>query len=127
MPLPAPVVPVLPVAEPLPAERTAFAHPSERELARLLDFYGIAWEYEPRLFVLERNAAGQPTRAFSPDFYLPEADQYLEITTLQQRLVTRKNRKVREVMARYPGVRITILYQRDYQSLLAKYGIGQAS
>ncbi len=89
--------------------------------------YGVAWEYEPRLFVLDRDAQGRPVRAFTPDFYLPDADVYVEVTTLQQRLVTRKNRKVREVMERYPGVHVTLFYRRDYHRLLAKYGISSAA
>jgi hypothetical protein len=107
----------------LPHEQVPFAHASERQFAKLLDFYGIEWEYEPRTFVLERNAKGQPMRAFSPDFYLPDFDLYLEITTLRQKLVTKKNRKARELMERYPGVRVKILYQRDFIHLLVKYGL----
>lgn len=106
----------------LPHELVAFAHPSERQLAALLDFYGIVWDYEPTQFVLDRDGDGRVTRAFTPDFYLPAFDLYLELTTLQQRLVTRKNRKAREVMARYPGTRVKILYQRDYLHLVRKHG-----
>jgi hypothetical protein len=108
---------------PLPHELVEFAHNSERQLAKLLDFYGIRWEYEPHTFVLERDAAGRPTEAFSPDFHLPDYGLYLEITTLRQRLVTKKNRKVRKLLERYPGIEIRILYQRDYLELLVKYGL----
>jgi len=108
---------------PLPHEQTQFAHNSERQLAKLLDFYGIRWEYEPHTFVLERDGAGRPLEAFSPDFYLPEYGLYLEITTLRQRLVTKKNRKVRKLVERYPGTEVRILYQRDYLELLVKYGL----
>ena len=81
----------------LPHESVAFAHPSERDFARVLDFYGVEWRYEPRTFVLSENADGHPTEAFSPDFYLPDLDLYIELTTLKQRLVTKKNRKIREL------------------------------
>lgn len=111
-----------PPAAALPHELVAFAHPSERQLAALLDFYGIAWEYEPTQFVLDHHDDGRIRSAFTPDFYLPDFDLYLEITTLQQRLVTRKNRKARDVMARYPGTRVKILYQRDYLHLVRKHG-----
>jgi hypoxanthine phosphoribosyltransferase len=109
----------------LPAaiEVTSFAHESERQFALLLDFYGIAWEYEPHTFVLDEDADGRPLRAFCPDFYLPAFDLHLEITTLKQSLVTRKNRKAREVMERYPDVQVKVLYQRDYLHLLAKYDL----
>jgi hypothetical protein len=88
----------------------------------LLDFYAIAWEYEPRTFVLATDRDGQPVQAFSPDFYLPAYDLYIEITTLNQKLVTKKNRKARLVQERY-GVTVRVLYQRDYLALLVKYGL----
>ena len=75
--------------------RPGFAHNSERQFAKLLDFYGIEWEYEPRTFMLESDRDGPAAQAFTPDFYLPAYDLYIEITTLNQKLVTKKNRKVR--------------------------------
>jgi hypothetical protein len=106
-----------------PHEVTRFAHNSERQFAKLLDFYNIAWEYEPRTFILERDGEGNPVQAFSPDFYLPAYDLYIEITTLNQKLVTKKNRKVRRLREQYPEVKVKIFYQRDYQALLVKYGL----
>jgi len=107
----------------LPHERVHFAHNSERQFAKLLDFYGIEWEYEPRTFTLERDRDGRPAQAFSPDFYLPAYDLYIEITTLNQKLVTKKNRKARRLREMHPDVRIKVLYQRDYLHLLVKYGL----
>jgi hypothetical protein len=106
-----------------PADQITFAHNSERQFARLLDFYRVEWEYEPTAFPIEWDAAGRPTQQFRPDFYLPSFGLYIEITTLNQRLVTKKNRKVRRLRELYPDVRIKVLYQRDYLSLLAKYGL----
>jgi hypoxanthine phosphoribosyltransferase len=60
----------------------AFAHPVERELAAIFDELGIAWAYEPRTFVLERDEHGNVTESFTPDFYLPEQDMYVECTTM---------------------------------------------
>ncbi len=100
-----------------------FAHNSERQFAKLLDFYNIAWEYEPRTFTLERDRDGRPAQAFTPDFYLPAYDLYIEITTLNQKLVTKKNRKARRLREQYPDVEIRVLYQRDYLHLLVKYGL----
>ena len=108
-------------------EATRFAHHSELQLAKLLDFYGVAWEYEPRTFVLDWDRAGAPVQAFTPDFYLPAYDLYIEITTLNQKLVTKKNRKVRRLAELYPDVKVKVLYQRDYVSLLVKYGLEEAS
>ena len=100
-----------------------FAHNSERQFAKLLDFYGIGWDYEPREFILERDRDGNPVQAFTPDFYLPAYDLYIEITTLNQKLVTKKNRKARRLLELYPDVQIKVLYQRDYLNLLVKYGL----
>lgn len=111
--------------EPIPAEAAAgprFAHPSEAELARLLDFYQIAWLYEPKTFPLRWDADGHVTEAFTPDFYLPELDLYLELTTLKQSLVTKKNRKLRRLRELYPEVRVKVIYGRDFRHLLRKYG-----
>jgi len=117
------VDPPAPVAVGLPYERVSFAHNSERQFARLLDFYRVRWQYEPDTFVLERGEDGSPTWAFSPDFYLPDHQRYIEVTTLNQRLVTRKHRKLRRLRELYPDVDVTLLYQRDYLALLAKYGL----
>ena len=100
-----------------------FAHNSERQFAKLLDFYAIEWQYEPRTFVLERDRDDNPVQAFSPDFYLPAYDLYIEITTLNQKLVTNKNRKARRLVELHPEVKIKVLYQRDYLQLLVKYGL----
>ena len=100
-----------------------FAHNSERQFAKLLDFYGVVWEYEPRTFTLESDRQGNPVQAFTPDFYLPAYDTYIEITTLNQKLVTKKNRKARRLRELHPEVNIKVLYQRDYLELLEKYGL----
>ena len=109
--------------ERLPHEHVRFAHNSERQFAKLLDFYGITWEYEPRTFTLERDSQERPVQAFTPDFYLPAYDLYIEITTLNQKLVTKKNRKARRLRELHPDVRVKVLYQRDYLHLLVKYGL----
>jgi len=89
----------------------------------LLDFYGIAWAYEPHSFALEFDREGRVSQAFTPDFYLPAYDLFIEITTLNQKLVTKKNRKARRLEELYPEVNIRVLYQRDYLHLLVKYGL----
>jgi len=114
-------------ASPLKSETVAFAHASERQFARLLDFYQIEWAYEPRSFDLEWDREGRVVQRFTPDFYLPAYDLYIEITTLNQRLVTKKNRKVRRLKELHPDVKVRIFCQRDYLSLLVKYGLEQPS
>lgn len=113
----------MPVTVGLPYEGVAFAHNAERQLARLFDFYAVTWAYEPHTFVLERADDGRATSAFTPDFWLPDHDRYLEVTTLDQRLVTRKNRKLRRLRELHPGLDVALIYQRDYRHLLAKYGL----
>jgi hypothetical protein len=104
-------------------KRAAFGHPSEEIFANLLDFYRIAWEYEPRSFPLQWDKDGKVIEAFTPDFYLPEFDLYVELTTMKQSLVTRKNRKVKLLRAVYPHINIQVFYQKDFQDLVFKYGL----
>jgi hypothetical protein len=98
-----------------------FAHPAEEELAELLDEEGIPWDYEPHTFTLEQSADGTIRQAITPDFYLPDADAYIECTVMKQSNVNKKNQKVRKLQERYGAV-VTILYRRDFQRLRRKYG-----
>jgi hypothetical protein len=104
-----------------------FASLAELECAKVLDYYGVPWLYEPRTFVLEEDEDGRVTEAFTPDFYLPEQELYLEITTMKQSLVTKKNRKVRRLRELYPDVRIKLFYKRDVEALAAKYELDDPS
>ena len=99
-----------------------FQNDAELESAKILDYYGIPWLYEPRTFVLEEDEDGRVLEAFTPDFYLPEQDLYLEVTVMKQSLVTRKNRKLRKLKERYPDVRIKLFYERDFERLRARHG-----
>jgi cytidylate kinase len=102
-----------------------FSHPSEEIFANLLDFYRIAWEYEPRSFPIQLDRDGRALESFTPDFYLPEFDLYVELTTMKQSLVTRKNRKVRLLRALYPQINIQVFYQKDIENLIFKYGLSE--
>lgn len=108
-------------------KRAAFNHPSEEVFANLLDFYRIPWEYEPRFFPLQWDKDGRVIEAFTPDFYLPEFDLYVELTTMRQTLVTRKNRKIKLLRAVYPHINIQVFYQKDYQDLVFKHGLKEAA
>jgi hypoxanthine phosphoribosyltransferase len=99
-----------------------FAHASEAEMARILDFYAVRWEYEPDTFPILWNLDGDVVESFAPDFYLPDLGIYLEMTTLRQRLVRKKNRKLRRLRELYPDVRIKLFYARDFRALMLKYG-----
>ncbi|GIV65031.1 MAG: hypothetical protein KatS3mg046_291 [Bellilinea sp.] len=104
-------------------EKPVFAHPAEEIFARILDFYGIRWEYEPHTFPLEWDEQGNVTLAFSPDFYLPEQDLYIELTTLRPQLSTRKNKKIRLMNQLYPQIKIKLLKRREMRDLMVKYGL----
>ena len=104
-----------------------FVNQSELEVAKLLDYYGIRWEYEPRTFVLETDEEGRVVEAATPDFYLPDQDLYLEVTTMKQSLVTRKNRKIRKLRERYPELKVKLFYKRDVERLVQKYGLERAA
>jgi len=93
----------------------------------MLDFYGVPWDYEPTTFVLDRDEQGRVTSAFTPDFYLPDQDLYVEVTVMRQALVTRKNRKLRELCRLYPDVRVKLFYRRDIERLAQRYRLRLAS
>jgi bifunctional protein TilS/HprT len=113
----------LPQPTAYPLRPTEFAHESEVEFASLLDFYQIEWLYEPRSFPLAWNGT-EVSQMFTPDFYLPELDMYIELTTMKQDLITLKNRKVRRLREQYPDINIRLLTKKDFLKLLAKYGYG---
>jgi hypothetical protein len=104
-------------------DNIVFAHPSEKECAKIFDFYKIKWLYEPRTFPIEWDKKGNIIQSFAPDFFLPELNLYIELTTLNQRLVTKKNRKIRRLRELYPGINIIIFYQKDLKNLLFRYGL----
>jgi hypoxanthine phosphoribosyltransferase len=108
-------------------EPPRFVNEAELEYAKILDYYGVPWMYEPRTFVLERDEQGKIVEAFTPDFYLPDQDLYLEVTVMKQSLVTRKNRKLRRLRELYPEVRIKLFYERDFERIAARYGLRKAS
>lgn len=101
-----------------------FAHPSEAVFASLLSLYGFAWSYEPVEFPLAWNDAGQPIRGFRPDFYVPSRKLFIELTVLEQRLVTKKNQKIRRFRTLYPEVALLVVYQRDFTTLLERHDLG---
>jgi hypothetical protein len=103
-------------------DETRFAHASEAELARILDYYDVRWEYEPRTFPIMWGLDGKVVESFSPDFYLTDLDLYVELTTLKQGLVRRKNRKLRRLRELYPDIRIKLFYGKDFRALMLKYG-----
>ena len=109
------------------SEPPRFANRIELECAKILDYYGVPWCYEPHSFVLDRDEEGRVTSAFTPDFYLPEQDLYVEVTVMKQSLVTRKNRKLRQLRELYPDVKVKLFYRRDFERLAHRYQLKLAS
>jgi hypoxanthine phosphoribosyltransferase len=98
-----------------------FANRAEIECAKILDYYRVPWEYEPRTFVLATDGDGRVVEAFTPDFYLPQQDLYVEVTVMKQSLVTRKNRKLRRLRELHPDVKVKLFYKRDIERLAQRY------
>jgi hypothetical protein len=92
-----------------------FVNEAELEYAKILDYYGVPWMYEPHTFVLERDDEGKVVEAFTPDFYLPEQDLYLEVTVMKQSLGDAQEPQAAEAQQRYPDVRIKLFYERDFE------------
>lgn len=112
------------ISETIPEKKPViFKHQSEEEFAKILDMYNITWEYEPRTFPIEWDAEGNITKAFSPDFYLPNFDTYIELTTMEQKYVSEKKKKVRRLRELYPGTNINIVFKNDFNSLLKRFGL----
>jgi hypothetical protein len=100
-----------------------YSHPAEELFARILDFYGLEWEYEPTTFPLEWTEQGTITEAFTPDFYLPGQDLYIELTTLRPQLSSFKNRRLRRMQELYPQIHVKLLKRRELRAMLVKYGL----
>ncbi|MGM0367797.1 MAG: hypothetical protein ACQEP2_04385 [Actinomycetota bacterium] len=103
------------------AEKIKFAHESEKEFAKILDFYRIKWKYEPKTFPIEWDEKKNTTKSFTPDFYLTDYDLFIELTTMNQKLVTKKNQKIKALRRIYPDINIKLFYKKDFHSLLFKY------
>ena len=97
-----------------------FAHASEAELARLFDFYRVTWQYEPRSFPIVWNEQGRPVEFFTPDFYLPEFDLYIELTVAKPVRNTRKNRKLRLLRSHHPRVNVKLFTRRDVERVFSR-------
>lgn len=96
----------------------SFANESEKEFVKILDFYGIKWLYEPKTFPIGWESDGSPNASFTPDFYLNDYDLYIELTTLNQKLITKKNKKLKLIKELYPDINIKLFYKKDFESLL---------
>jgi hypothetical protein len=111
------------LVEEAPKKKPVFIHPIEEAFARILDYYGVKWEYEPRTFPLEHDQRGNVTVAFKPDFYLPEQNLYVELTTLRPKLIQRKNRKLKLMKELYPEVNVKLFKRRELRNMMLRFGM----
>lgn len=102
---------------------TIFKHPSEEDFAKILNMYGLEWEYEPRTFPIKWDTEGNVILAFSPDFYLPKFDTFIELTTMNQKYVSEKKKKVELLKKLYPGTNINIVFKNDFNSLIKRFSL----
>jgi hypoxanthine phosphoribosyltransferase len=114
-----------PDLETAPGAQPRFSHRIEAEFARILDYYGVPWQYEPRTFPLYWKEDGTVTEAFAPDFYLPEQDLYVELTTVRPKLVTRKNRKLKRLKELHPEINIQLWKRADLRTLMLRFGVDE--
>lgn len=98
-----------------------FKNQSEEEFAKVLDMYNLEWDYEPRTFPLKWDSDGNITQAFSPDFYLPRFDTYIELTIMNQKYTSTKKKKMELLKKLYPGTNISIVYKNDYHNLIRRF------
>ncbi len=106
-----------------PRLKPVFSHPIEESFTTILNYYGIEWEYEPRVFPLQWDEGNNVIEAFTPDFYLPQQDLYIELTTLRPKLNNFKNRRIRRLKEIYPKINIKLLNRRDLHKLMIKFGL----
>jgi len=100
-----------------------YKHSIEAVFARILDYYGVAWEYEPRTFPLLWDKEGNVVEAFKPDFYLPQQNLYVELTTLRPKLTGKKNRKLKKVKELYPEINIKLFKRRELRNMMLRFGM----
>ncbi len=103
------------------SDYSAFKTEAEAEFAKILDMYQLDWKYEPKTFPIEWDAEGNVTMAFSPDFYLTQFDMYIELTTMNQKYVTQKNKKAKKLRELYPGVNVKVVYKKDFNTLIERF------
>jgi hypothetical protein len=86
-----------------------FVHPWEEDFARVLDEHQIEWQYKPRTFAVEWDEEGNFVDSFTPDFFLPVSESYVQLIAPQDREAHQRARKVRLLRQQYPRIRIDLI------------------
>ena len=83
----------------------------EANIARLFNYLGIRWQHQPKIFNLV-------SQNYTPDFYLPDDDIYIEVKNFLWKYSKIRDRKFRKL---YPDIKLTLLLKKDYLELEKKY------
>ena len=75
----------------------------------MLDSHQILWKYKHRTFAVEWDEAGNFVDCFTPDFYMPAFDLYVELVATGCDALGAKARKVRLLRQQHPDIRIELL------------------
>ena len=94
-----------------------FAHKSEEIFAEHLNLFGIDWVYEPVSFPLKWGS-GSIKMMFTPDCYIPSLDVYVEITTMNQNLITKKSKKIKKAKKLYPDKNFKLINEQQFYNFL---------
>ena len=83
----------------------------EANFARLLNYLKIKWKYEPKTFDLG-------LQKYTPDFYLPDSNEYIEVKNFLWKYSKERDKKFRKL---YPDIKLKLLLSNDYLKLQIKY------
>jgi len=83
----------------------------EANIARLFNYLGVKWLYQPKTFDLG-------SQNYTPDFYLPDRNAYVEVKNFLWKYSKIRDRKFRKI---YPDINLTLLLKKNYLKLENKY------
>ena len=86
-----------------------FAYDFEQEFARNLDQLSVPWQYKPRTFAVEWDENGAFVDSFTPSFFLPARDLYVELVAPGCGLSGERVRKAWLLRYQHPEIRIEVL------------------
>jgi len=91
---------------------TFFRSSWEANVARYFNFVGIKWEFESKTFWFENIKRGN--RSYTPDFYLPEEDRYVEVKGWMDKS---SKTKLKRMAKYYPNIKIEIIAKDEYKAI----------
>ena len=88
----------------------------EADFARVLNYCGMKYEYEPRRFTLQRADGG--TLTYAPDFFVPELHCWYEIKGWMDQ---RSAEKIRLFKEQYADERLVVIDKTQFAELQMRY------